>query len=55
MSLTNLSRRSFLKTSALAAGACALGVGAADDFVPSTKAWADDDVHEVHTSCRAAS
>lgn len=53
MSLTNLSRRSFLKTSALAAAACALGVGVADDFVPSAKAWADDDVHEVHTSCRA--
>ncbi|EJU32199.1 Tat pathway signal sequence domain protein [Slackia sp. CM382] len=53
MSLTTMSRRSFLKSAAVVAGAGALGVAAADDFVASDKAWADDDVQEVRTSCRA--
>ncbi|MBE6465569.1 molybdopterin-dependent oxidoreductase [Denitrobacterium detoxificans] len=51
---TNMSRRSFAKIAAIAGAATgALGVTAANDFVHSDKAWADDDVQEVHTSCRA--
>ena len=54
MSLTTMSRRSFLKTAAVVgASAATLGVIEANDLTHSDKAWADDDVQEVHTSCRA--
>lgn len=53
MSRITMTRRSFLKSAGVVAAASALGVTATDDFVKSDKAWADDDVQEVHTSCRA--
>ena len=55
MSSTNLTRRSFMKASALAAGAAALGSGVAtvSNLVESDKAYAADEVKLVHTSCRA--
>ena len=55
MSPTNLTRRSFMKASALAAGAAALGSGVAtvNNLVESDQAYAADEVKLVHTSCRA--
>lgn len=53
MSAKALSRRSFVKSAALAGAAAAIGVELGDSFVASDKAWADDDVQEVRTSCRA--
>ena len=48
-----LTRRSFMKTAAVTGAVGALGLGAAHNMAPSDKAWADNDVHEVRTSCRA--
>lgn len=48
-----MTRRSFVKAAAITAGASALGIEAAHNLKPSNKAWADNDVHEVRTSCRA--
>ena len=53
MAESTITRRSFISAAAVAGAAAALGVGAADDLVASDKAWADDDVTEVRTSCRA--
>ena len=55
MSSTNLTRRSFMKASALAAGAAALssGVATVSNLVESDKADGADEVKLVHTSCRA--
>lgn len=54
MSEATLSRRSFTKAAAaMAAGAALFGATQARDFVDSDKAWADDAVQEVRTSCRA--
>ena len=50
---TNMTRRSFVKSAAVAGAATALGVEAANCFSPSDKAWAEGEVTEVRTSCRA--
>lgn len=50
---TTMTRRSFMKTAAVTGAVGALGLGAAHNMKPSDKAWADNDVHEVRTSCRA--
>lgn len=50
---TNMTRRSFVKSAAAAGAATALGVEAANCFSPSDKAWAEGEVTEVRTSCRA--
>lgn len=51
---TSITRRGFVKASALAAGAAALGgVAATSNLVASNKAYAADEVKLVHTSCRA--
>ena len=50
---TTMSRRSFIKAAAVTGAAGALGVAATDSMVKSDKAWADDDVQEIRTSCRA--
>ncbi len=50
---TTMSRRTFMKAAAVTGAAGALGVAGAQNLVPSDKAWADDDVKEVRTSCRA--
>ena len=42
-----------MKTAAVTGAVGALGLGAAHNMAPSDKAWADNDVHEVRTSCRA--
>ena len=42
-----------MKTAAVTGAVGALGLGAAHNMKPSDKAWADNDVHEVRTSCRA--
>lgn len=42
-----------MKTAAVTGAVGALGLGAAHNMTPSDKAWADNDVHEVRTSCRA--
>lgn len=52
MSITT-TRRSFLKAAAITGAAAGLTVEAFDTFSPSDKAWADDEVKEIHTSCRA--
>lgn len=48
-----MTRRSFVKAAAITAGASALGIEAAHNLTPSNKAWADNDVQEIRTSCRA--
>ncbi len=48
---TTMTRRSFMKTAAVTGAVGALGLGAAHNMKPSDKAWADNDVHEVRTSC----
>lgn len=53
MSKLTLSRRTFLKSAAIAAGAAAIGVRADGNLVESNKAWAVDNTYEVRTSCRA--
>lgn len=50
---TNMTRRSFVKSAAVAGAATALGVEAANCFSPSDKAWAEGEVTEARTSCRA--
>ncbi len=50
---TTMTRRSFMKTAAVTGAVGALGLGVAHNMAPSDKAWADNDVHEVRTSCRA--
>ena len=50
---TTMSRRSFVKAAAITGAATALGVEAAKNMTASDKAWADDDVKEIRTSCRA--
>ena len=50
---TTMSRRSFVKAAAIAGAVGAIGIEAADNLVASDKAWADDDVKEIRTSCRA--
>ena len=50
---TTMTRRSFVKAAAITAGASALGIEAAHNLTPSNKAWADNDVQEIRTSCRA--
>ena len=42
-----------MKTAAVTGAVGALGLGCAHNMAPSDKAWADNDVHEVRTSCRA--
>ena len=42
-----------MKTAAVTGAVGALGLGTAHNMAPSDKAWADNDVHEVRTSCRA--
>lgn len=53
MEATTMSRRSFVKAAAVAGAAGALTVSAAENFVASDKAWADESVQEIRTSCRA--
>ncbi len=48
-----MSRRSFVKAAAITGAVGALGVKTAGNLVDSDKAWADDDVTEVRTACRA--
>ena len=48
-----MSRRSFMKAAAVTGAVGALGLGSAHNLTQSDKAWADDDVQEVRTSCRA--
>lgn len=48
-----MSRRSFVKAAAITGAVGALGIKTADNLVNSDKAWADDDVTEIRTSCRA--
>ena len=57
MSPTNLTRRSFMKASALAAGAAALGSGVAtvNNLVESDQAYAADEVKLVHSRAAPAS
>ena len=50
---TTMSRRSFVKAAAVTGAVAAIGIGAEHNLVPSDKAWADDDVTEIRTSCRA--
>lgn len=42
-----------MKTSAATAAVSALGIAPVNKLVKSTKAYAEDDIHEVHTACRA--
>ena len=50
---TNMTRRSFAKAMAVAGAASALGAAGASNLVESDKAWAEDAVEEIRTSCRA--